>query len=69
MSLSLVKLKNYPTLLKMNSTTDIYSEFSKIFRTTISRGGRGGGGCFCLNISQEITVYSCDWFYFPVRSI
>ena len=51
MSLSLVKLKNYPALLKMNSTTDIYSEFSKIFRTTISRGGGEGGvggGVFLL---------------------
>ena len=50
-------------VLSLNSTTDIYSKFSKIFGTTISRG------CFCLNVSQEITVYWCDWFYFPVRPI
>ena len=37
--------------------------FSKIFRTTTSRG------CFCLNTLQLITVYCCDWFYFPVRPI
>ena len=58
-----VKLKTSPAFRKMNSTTDIYSEFSKIFRTTISRGR------FCLNTSQEITIYWCDWFYFPVRPI
>ena len=63
LSLSLVKLKFFSAFLKMNSTSDIYSEFSKIFRATISRGR------FCLSISQEITVYWCDWFYFPVRSI
>ena len=62
-SLSLVKLKTSPAFLKMNSTTNIYSKFSKISRATISRGR------FCLNISQEITVYWCDWFYFPVRPI
>ena len=62
-SLSLVKLKSFPAFLKMNTTSDIYSEFIKIFRVTISRGS------FCLSISQEITVYWCDWFYFPVRSI
>ena len=39
---------------------DIYSEFSKIFRATISRQH------FCLSILQEITVYWSDWFYFPV---
>ena len=47
----------------MNSTTDIYSEFSKIFRVTISRG------CFCRNIPQQITVYCCDWIYFSVIPI
>ena len=47
----------------MNSTNNIYSEFSKIFRATVSRGR------FCLSIPQETTVYRCDWFYFPVRSI
>ena len=62
-SLSLVKLKFFPAFLKMNSTSDIYSEFSKIFRAAISRGR------FCLSILQEITVYWCDWFYFPVRLI
>ena len=62
-SLSLVKLKSFPAFLKMNSTSGIYSEFSKICRATIYRGR------FCLSISQEVTVYSCDWFYFPVRSI
>ena len=62
-SLSLVKLKTFPAFLKMKSTTDIYSEFSKFFRATISRWR------FCLNILQEITVYWCDWFYFPVTSI
>ena len=36
-SLSLVKLKTSPAFLKMNSTTEIYSELSKIFRATISR--------------------------------
>ena len=59
-SLSLVKLKSFPAFLKMNSTSDIYSEFSKIFRATISRRR------FCLSISQEITVYWFDWFYFPL---
>ena len=62
-SLSLVKLKTSPAFLKMNSTSDIYSESSKIFRTTISKGR------FWLNISQEITFYWWDWFYFPVRPI
>ena len=62
-SLSLVKLKSFPAFLKMNSTSGIYSEFSKICRATIYRGR------FCLSISQEVTVYWCDWFYFPVRSI
>ena len=57
-SLSLVKLKTFPAFFKMNSTSDFYSEFSKIFRATISRG------CFCLSVSQEITVYWCEWFYF-----
>ena len=47
----------------MNSTTGIYSEFSKIFRVTISRG------CFCQNIPQQITVYCCDWIYFSVIPI
>ena len=37
-SLSLVKLKTTLAFLKMSWTTDIYSEFSEIFRTTISRG-------------------------------
>ena len=54
-SLSLVKLKPFPAFLKMNSTSDIYSEFSKIFGATISRRR------FYLSISQEITVYWCDW--------
>ena len=36
-SLSLVKLKISPAFLKINSTTDIYSEFWNIFSTTISR--------------------------------
>ena len=36
-SLYLVKLKTSPAFLKMNSTTDIYSEFSGISRATISR--------------------------------
>ena len=36
-SLSLVKLKTSPSFLKVNSTPDIYSEFCKIFLTTISR--------------------------------
>ena len=54
-------MKISPAFLKMNSTTDIYSECSKIFGTTISRAR------FCLNVSQKITVYWCDWFYFPVR--
>ena len=54
-SLSLVKLKSFPAFLKMNSTSDIYSEFSKIFGATISRRR------FYLSISQEITVYWCDW--------
>ena len=40
-----------------------FSEFSKIFKATTSRGR------FCLSILQEITVYWCDWFYFPVRPI
>ena len=63
-NLSLVKLKTSPDLkMKMNSATDIYSVFSKIFRETISRGR-----CY-LNILQEITVYWCHWFYFPVRPI
>ena len=62
-SLSLIKLKTFSAFLKMNSTTDIYSEFSKIFTATISRRH------FCFNISQEITVYWCDWFYFPARQI
>ena len=62
-SLSLVKLKSFPAFLMMNSTSGIYSEFSKICRATIYRGR------FCLSISQEVTVYWCDWFYFPVRSI
>ena len=57
------EVETFPAFLKMNSTTDIYSKFSKIFRATISRG------CFCLNVLQEITVYWCNWFYFPVRSI
>ena len=61
--LSLVKFKTFPAFLKMNSTTDIYYEFSTIFRATISMEN------FCLNTSQEITVYWCHWFYFPVRSI
>ena len=60
-SLSLVKLKTSPVFLKMNSTTDIYSKFSKIFRATISRWR------FCLNILLEITVYWCNSFYFPIR--
>ena len=54
-SLSLVKLKTFPAFLKMNSTSDIYSKFSKIVGATISRRQ------FCLSISQEITVYWCDW--------
>ena len=57
------EVETFPAFLKMNSTTDIYSKFSKIFRATISRGR------FCLNVLQEITVYWCNWFYFPVRSI
>ena len=61
--LSLVKFKTFPAFLKMNSTIDIYYEFSTIFRATISMAN------FCLNTSQEITVYWCRWFYFPVRSI
>ena len=47
----------------MNSTTDICSEFSKIFRATISKG------CFNRNIPQQITVYCCDWFYFSAIPI
>ena len=62
-SLSLVKSKTSPAFLEMNSTTDIYYEFSKIFRATISKG------YLCWNISQEITVYWCDWFHFLVRSM
>ena len=62
-SLSLVKFKTSPAFMKMNSIANIYSEFSKIFRATNSRG------CFCLNVSQEITVYWCHWFYFPARII
>ena len=45
------KLKISANFLLMKSITDIYSEFSKIFRSTISRVR------FCLNISWEITVY------------
>ena len=62
-NLSLVNLKTSPDFLKINSATDIYSVFSKIFRETISRGR-----CY-LNILQEVTVYWCHWFYFPVRPI
>ena len=62
-SLPLAKLRSVPVFLKMNSTSDIHSELNKIFRATISRGS------FCLGISQEIIVYWCDWFYFPMRSI
>ena len=62
-SLSLVKLKTSPAFLKMNFTTDIYFEFSKIFRTATSRGRS------CLNTSEEIPAYWCDWFYFPVKPI
>ena len=59
----LSKVEVFPAFLKMNSTSDIYCGFSKIIRATTSRGR------FCLNISQETTVYWSDWFYFPVRSI
>ena len=62
-SVFLVKLKTSPDFLKLTSTTDIYSEFSKIFTATIFSGD------VCLNFSQEITVYWCDWFYFCVRPI
>ena len=62
-SLSLVKLKTFPAFLKMNSNSDISSEFGKIFRATIPTER------FCLSILQEITVYLCHWFHFPVRSI
>ena len=47
----------------MNLTSDIYSEFSKILGAIISWGR------FCLSISQEITLYWCDLFYFSERSI
>ena len=47
----------------MSPTIELYSELIKIFRTTIFRGR------FCLNTSQEITLYWCDWFYFPVSPI
>ena len=59
----LSKVEVFPAFLKMNSTSDIYCGFSKIFRATTSRGR------FCLTISQETTVYWCDWFCFPVRLI
>ena len=59
----LSKVEVFPAFLKMNLTSDIYSGFSKIFRATTSRG------CFFLSVSQETTLYWCDWFYFPVRSI
>ena len=54
-SLPSLKLKTFLAFLKMNSTSDIYSKFSKIVGATISRRH------FCLSISQEITVYWCDW--------
>ena len=60
-SLSLLNFKTSLAFLNMNSTTDIYSEFRKTFRATICKER------FCLNVSQEIIVYWCDWFYFPVR--
>ena len=60
-SLSLLNFKTFLVFLNMNSTTDIYFEFRKTFRATISTER------FCLNISLEIIVYWCDWFYFPVR--
>ena len=47
----------------MKLTSDIYSGFSKIFRATVSRGR------FCVSVSQEITVYWCDWFYFTVEEL
>ena len=59
----LSKVEVFPAFLKMNLTSDIYSGFSKIFRATTSRG------CFFLSVSQETTLYWCDWFYFPLRSI
>ena len=62
-NLSLAKLKFFPAFLRMKLTSDIYSGFSKIFRATVSRGR------FCVIMSQEITVYWCDWFYFTVEEL
>ena len=45
------KLKISADFLKMKLIADIYSEFSKIFRSILSRVR------FCLNISWEITVH------------
>ena len=59
----LSKAEDFSSFSKMNSTSDIYSKFGNIFRSTISRGH------FYLSILQEMTVYWCDWYYFPVRSI
>ena len=50
-----------PRLTK-NFTEKHYFE-CHIELTGISRGR------FCLRISQEITVYWCDWVYFPVRPL
>ena len=58
----LSKAEEFSSFSEDELDSDIYSEFRKIFRITISRGR------FCLIILQEITVYWCDWFYFPVTS-
>ena len=62
--LSLVKLKSSPDFLLLNSTTDIYSEFGKIFSATASRGVGGAllfkdfAEDYCLLMS--LVLLSCE---------